>query len=305
MREDPGARSGQASLVRDLLREYLLRDGPRPGGRLPHEHDLVRELGCSRNVLREALALLVDDGLIQRERGRGTHVVTTGPAISIDEGLDLRAAMGQEGKAGRGFVPAAPSLAVTYQVLRTGILRSPALLAGLLDVEPGAPLVHVERLVVAAGRRVGHWDVHIAGVRPDPRVALLAGTSRAEPLLRSLGLGPDHEEVRVEAIIPSPRTAGLLYQGDRHQPTLRMSRRFCAADGRIIALFIGRCALPGAAFSVVRQCAADGLASNSPRRGRLRRRAADLRFRRPAAVQARRDRRDRRRLAASRAPRAG
>jgi GntR family transcriptional regulator len=254
MREDPGARAGQASLVRDLLREYLLRDGPRRGERLPYEHDLVRELGCSRNVLREALALLVDDGLIQRERGRGTHVVTTGPAISIDDGIDLRTAMGQE------VVGTAPQRAVTYQVLRTGILRSPALLATLLGVEPGAPLVHVERLVVAGGRRVGHWDVHIAGVRPDPRVALLAGTSRAEPLLRSLGLGPDHEEVRVEAIIPSPRTAGLLYQGDRHQPTLRMSRRFCAADGRVLALFIGRCALPGAAFSVVRQCAADGLA---------------------------------------------
>jgi DNA-binding GntR family transcriptional regulator len=33
---------------------------------------LTRELGCSRNVLREALALLVADGILRRERGRGT-----------------------------------------------------------------------------------------------------------------------------------------------------------------------------------------------------------------------------------------
>jgi hypothetical protein len=57
---------------RDLLREHLLAGGSKRGHRLPHEHVLTRELGCSRNVLREALALLVADGILRRERGRGT-----------------------------------------------------------------------------------------------------------------------------------------------------------------------------------------------------------------------------------------
>ena len=60
------------SLIRDLLREYLLHGGPR----LAHEYALCRQLGCSRNVLREALSLLAADGLVDREHGRGTHVLT-------------------------------------------------------------------------------------------------------------------------------------------------------------------------------------------------------------------------------------
>jgi DNA-binding GntR family transcriptional regulator len=78
----------------------------------------------------------------------------------------------------------------------------------------------------------------------------------AESLLRALGLRPDHEDVRVEAITPSPRTARLLYQGERDQPTLRMSRRFYDDHEAVLALFIGRCALPGGAFSVTRRCVA-------------------------------------------------
>jgi GntR family transcriptional regulator len=257
MREAPGMRAEQASLVRDLLREYLLRSGPRRGQRLPYEHALTKELGCSRNVLREALALLAADGLIHRERGRGTHVVTTSPAISIDQGIDLRTAMREE------VMPSDPGRAVSYRVLRAGTVRASALLAALLGVPSGTVVSHVERLVEVDGRRVGHWDVHIVGVPGAPpgesgaRVGALARTQMAERLLRSLGHHPDHEEVRVEAITPSPRTAGLLYRGERHRPTLRMSRRFYDAGDRVLALFIGRCALPGAAFSVVRQCALD------------------------------------------------
>ena len=84
------------SLIRDLLREYLLHGGPRLGQRLAHEYTLCRELGCRRNVLREALSLLAAYGLVHRERGRGTHVLTTSPAIRIDQGLDLMAALRAE-----------------------------------------------------------------------------------------------------------------------------------------------------------------------------------------------------------------
>jgi len=245
--KDP-SRDAQASLVRDLLREHLLFSGGRRGQRLPYEHTLTRELDCSRNVLREALALLASDGLIRRERGRGTHVLTTSPAISIDQGLDLRAAIREE------IAPRPAARAVSYRVLRVRTVRAPSLLSSMLGVPPGTPVSHVERLVEMEGQRVGHWDLHIAGLHPAPRVETLARTEMAEPLLRGLGLRPDHEKVRVEAITPSPRTAELLYDGGRHRPTLRMSRQFYSACQRPLALVIGRCTLPGAAFSTIRQC---------------------------------------------------
>lgn len=243
------------SLTRDLLREYLLHNGGRRGQRLPYEDTLSRELGCSRNVLRDALSLLVADGLIRRERGRGTLVLTTSPAVSIDEGLDLGSAMQAE------IVPRPRQPAVSYRVLAVAVVRASGVLAGLMGVPLGSVMTHVERIVTLDGVRVGHWDLHIRGVeRAADRLAEiteLAASSRAEPLLRALGLEPDHEEVRVEAIVPSPRTARLLHGGALDRPTLRVSRRFNGARGDPLALAIGRCAFPGAAFSVIRPCADD------------------------------------------------
>lgn len=249
--EATGSRAEEVSLVRDLLREHLLHAGRRRGYRLPYEHVLTRDLGCSRNVLREALALLVADGILRRERGRGTYVLIIGPAISIDQGLDLAGAMAAE----TGPLPAADR--VRYQVLRVGSVATPPLLAGLLGVSAGTPIDHVERIVKVETRQVGHWNLYISGVPSGAPLCSLARSLNAELLIRELGLRPHREELRFEAITPSPHTAGLLYRGERGLPTLRMTRRFYDAGHRVLAIAIGRCAWPAATFSVVRDCARD------------------------------------------------
>jgi DNA-binding GntR family transcriptional regulator len=246
---DNRSRAEDVSIVRDLLREHLLEGGRRRGYRLPYEHVLAQEAGCSRNVLRGALALLVADGILRRERGRGTHVLTTSPAISIDQGLNLGEAMRAE------IAPVPAAGAVGFRVLQVAAVRTPALLAGLLGVAAGTRVSHVERLVTFEDRPVGHWDLYLSGVPADPPLAALARAEMAEPLLRAAGLRPRQEEIRVEAITPSPRTADLLYLGERGQPTLRVTRRFFGAGREVLAIAIGRCAWPAAAFSVVRDCA--------------------------------------------------
>jgi DNA-binding GntR family transcriptional regulator len=248
-RADRGSRAEHVSVVRDLLREHLLQAGRSRGYRLPYEHVLTQEIGCSRNVLREALGLLVADGILRRERGRGTHVLTRSPAISIDEGLNLDSAMRGE------ITPAPAARAVGYQVLRVDTGPARSLLAGLLGVAAGTPASHVERLVKFEGQRVGHWDLYMRGVPAGSPLAELARTQMAEPLLRGVGLDPRQEEIRVEAITPSPRTAALLYRGERGQPTLRVTRRFHGAGHEVLAIAIGRCAWPAATFSVLRECA--------------------------------------------------
>lgn len=46
------------------------------GGALPSEVELMLEFGATRNVVREALGLLRDEGLVERLQGAGTFVVT-------------------------------------------------------------------------------------------------------------------------------------------------------------------------------------------------------------------------------------
>ncbi|MFE3516553.1 GntR family transcriptional regulator [Streptomyces sp. NPDC059166] len=55
----------------------------RPGDRLPPEAELARRIGLSRNTVREAVAILVTDGLVERRWGVGTTVLAPAPPASF------------------------------------------------------------------------------------------------------------------------------------------------------------------------------------------------------------------------------
>lgn len=102
---DPAAgghldRSALGSRVTDLFRAQVT-DGAWPvGSKIPVEAELVAWSGAGRNTVREAIGSLVQAGLLRREQGRGTFVVSTSDvsasmsrrAASIPrrEGLELR-----------------------------------------------------------------------------------------------------------------------------------------------------------------------------------------------------------------------
>lgn len=54
-----------------------------PGDRLPPEAELARRIGLSRNTVREAVALLVAEGLVERRWGVGTTVLAPVPPASF------------------------------------------------------------------------------------------------------------------------------------------------------------------------------------------------------------------------------
>src|SRR6266498_4166921 len=56
------------------LRKAILGGTFRPGSQLPTEAELCEMLGVSRTVVREALRVLEDDGLVARRHGVGTFV---------------------------------------------------------------------------------------------------------------------------------------------------------------------------------------------------------------------------------------
>lgn len=67
-----------------VLRSRILRGEYRNGETLPPETQLAREFGVSRATIRQALQVLVDQGLIARRRGAGTFVTGRG---SLNDGM--------------------------------------------------------------------------------------------------------------------------------------------------------------------------------------------------------------------------
>ena len=98
----PVRRQPLSQRVANTIKRYILSENLQAGDPLPAERQLAESLVVSRTVLREALGILVGEGLITKEPGRGIFVLPfdrekTGAAFSliIDEPAaesdDLRA----------------------------------------------------------------------------------------------------------------------------------------------------------------------------------------------------------------------
>ena len=67
----PSVYAGAQTKVRD----FVVAEGLRPGARLPAERELARRLGVSRTSLRQALAVLRVEGLVDVRRGDGIYLL--------------------------------------------------------------------------------------------------------------------------------------------------------------------------------------------------------------------------------------
>lgn len=67
--------------VQHLIRYRIQKGDYEPGGRIPSEHELCRELDVSRVTVREALRELTREGLLVKAQGRGTFVAPPSTAV--------------------------------------------------------------------------------------------------------------------------------------------------------------------------------------------------------------------------------
>lgn len=79
----PVRRAGLIDQAAERFREEVASGRWPVGERIPTEPELVAEFGIGRNTVREALQSLVHAGVLRREQGRGTFVISrselTGP----------------------------------------------------------------------------------------------------------------------------------------------------------------------------------------------------------------------------------
>lgn len=70
----PLARDTLTKQATETLRQFILTEEFQPGAAFPSERELSESLAVSRNIVREALSVLVAEGLIVKQPGRGIFV---------------------------------------------------------------------------------------------------------------------------------------------------------------------------------------------------------------------------------------
>jgi GntR family histidine utilization transcriptional repressor len=86
---DAGPISLSQRILSDITERIVSGDWP-PGTRIPFEHELATEYGCSRMTVNKAMTQLARDGLIERRRRSGSFVAEPRSQAAILEIHDIR-----------------------------------------------------------------------------------------------------------------------------------------------------------------------------------------------------------------------
>ncbi|MCS6828222.1 MAG: GntR family transcriptional regulator [Caldilinea sp.] len=129
--------------IKNIIRDLIEHGEWKAGDSLPSELELCQIFGVSRTVIRQALQELTYEGLLVRERGRGTFVAE--PKLS--ESLVQRLTGFYQDMADRGHPP-------ITQVLMQELVPAGPKIAAYLQVEAGAPLIRLDRLRFVKGEPI-------------------------------------------------------------------------------------------------------------------------------------------------------
>jgi len=121
--------------VKKALQEYIENDGWQAGDQLPGEPELCRMFNVSRTVIRQALKEMEYEGLIYREKGKGTFVARP----KIDQSLVQKLTGFFQDMVDRGYTP-------ITKVLRQDVVPASPKVATHLQLEPGTQVIEIHRL---------------------------------------------------------------------------------------------------------------------------------------------------------------
>lgn len=119
----------------NTLRTHILDGTYAHGSKLPSESELMADTGCSRSTVRHALDLLVDEGLITKERGRGAFVADL-PHDQTNSSSFSSYTLMMEQSGSRA----------TTRTVDACTARAAGAIAKFLDVPSGTPIVKLIRM---------------------------------------------------------------------------------------------------------------------------------------------------------------
>ena len=194
------------------LRERMRSGALRPGAQVAPEPELMAEYGVSRATVRQGLAGLVAEGLLEIRRGLGTYVTaprfehTIGGFYSFSREIERH-----------GLQPGTKVL---------DLRREPAVeaVAEALGLAPGTQVVALRRLRLAGPDPLVVETSHLPAARfPDLERVDFSRVRLYDTLMNAYGCRPTRARETFEPILLTADEAALLDQR-RGEPALRVER---------------------------------------------------------------------------------
>lgn len=185
--------------IETILRRQILSGELPPGSPLPSEESLGQEFEVSRITVRQALSILQDDGLIVRQRGRGTFV--TDKPLSVDTS---RFSGSMEDLIAMGIRTEA-------RILDIQMVDAPAVVRQKLNLEEGAKALRIEKIRLVEGEPFSYL-INYLPEKIGKQIS--AADLSLRPLLmvleEDLGITADGAVQVIEAAVAEPEWAHLL-----------------------------------------------------------------------------------------------
>lgn len=186
--------------VKEALHDLIDQGALPPGDQLPGEPELCRIFDVSRTVIRQALRDMELEGLIVREKGKGTFVAEP----KLREGLFQELTGFYEDMASKGRPPVS-------KVLTQEVATASRKVAGFLKVKSGTPVIHIDRLRFVGDEPIVLVATYLPQARcPDLAEVDLTNRSLYEYLSTEYGLFIARGRRVLEAVPAGEYEAGLL-----------------------------------------------------------------------------------------------
>jgi GntR family transcriptional regulator, histidine utilization repressor len=184
------------SIRDDILARITSGEWP-PGHRLPFEHEMMAQYGCSRMTVSKVLSSLSDQGLITRRRRAGSIVAAPSAERAVLQITDFAAEAKRLGKA------------YAFKILDRRIDKIDPVNAKHLGLKSGTPVLVVATVHYLAGLPEAYEEriINLAAV-PGARTELFADAPAGTWLLRQVPWS-DAEHV-IRAVNADAALAGLL-----------------------------------------------------------------------------------------------
>jgi GntR family transcriptional regulator len=190
------------------------------GAFLPSEAALATDYGVSRMTVRQALAGLAEQGMLERRHGRGTMVARRKLRREAQRPIGLA-----EEIESRGQIPGS-------HVLRLEEISPAAVVRHALWIGPRAKAVLLRRLRFADSVLIGLQDSYIpASFAPGLARVNMEDRSLTRALLERHGLVAAYAELTIESIEASPEIASAL-DVPRGTALLKSTRLSYLQEGR-------------------------------------------------------------------------